>query len=206
MIRRFFYMAVFHNFSEKSKNDEVVDKLLYYDHLTGLPNRVLFRHHLEHERQVSDRYHRKAGLMLVNIDRFGQINDGFGYLAGDELIVSVSKRLEAYIRLTDLIAQSGDDEERKPDSLSRFGGDEFSFILSDLVEGESASIVANRVMQVFEKPFDLNGESLFLNVSVGIAVYPDNGSNMSELLRCAENALSRSKRNGGDEYTFFPRP
>lgn len=198
-----FYMATFHGLNEKSSNEEVVDKLLYYDHLTGLPNRVLFKHHLEHEFQVSDRYKRKAGLMLVNIDRFAQINDGFGYLAGDELIIAVSKRLETCVRQTDLIAQSGESKERKSDSVSRFGGDEFSFILSDLSKGESAAIVADRVLEAFEEPYELNGEKLYLNASVGIAIYPDNGSNTSELLRCAENALTRSKRDGGNEYTFF---
>jgi len=198
-----FYLAVFRGLNEMSGNEEAIDKLLYYDHLTGLPNRVLFRHHLEHEFQVSDRYNRKAGLMLVNIDRFSQINDGFGYLAGDELIIAVSKRLETCVRLTDLLAKSDEVEERPTDSVSRFGGDEFSFILSDLVKGESAAIVADRVLEVFEEPFDLAGEKLFLNASVGIAIYPDNGANTSDLLRCAENALARSKRDGGNEYTFF---
>jgi len=198
-----FYTGVFHTLAEGNDNEQIVDKLLYYDHLTGLPNRVLFRHHLEHEFQVSDRYNRKAGLMLVNIDRFGQVNDGFGYLAGDELIIAISKRLEICVRQTDLLAKADDNEERKSDSLSRFGGDEFSFILSDLKKGESAAIVADRVLLAFEEPFELADEKVYLNASVGISVYPDNGSNMSELLRCAENALTRSKRDGGNEYTFF---
>lgn len=198
-----FYLAVFHELNEEGQNEEVIDKLLYYDHLTGLPNRVLFRHHLEHEFQVSDRYGRKAGVMLVNIDRFSQINDGFGYLAGDELLISIAKRLEPCIRQTDLLAQSGEGAERKSDALSRFGGDEFSFILSDLKTGEGAAIVAERVMKAFEEPFELDGVKFFLNVSVGISVYPENGDTINELLRCAENALVRSKRDGGNEYTFF---
>lgn len=197
-----FHTAVFHSLSEGC-DDEIVEKLLYYDHLTGLPNRELFRHHLEHELQVSDRYNRKAGVMLVNIDRFSQINDGFGYGAGDELLVQVSKRLEGCVRRTDLVAKSEQEQARKTDSVSRFGGDEFSFILSDLIKGESAAIVAERVHKVFETPYDLNGETLYLNASAGIAIYPDNGNTINDLMRCAENALTRSKRDGGNEYTFF---
>jgi len=202
-----FYMAVFHGLNEEADNEDVIDKLLYYDHLTGLPNRVLFRHHLEHEFQVSDRYGRKAGLMLVNIDRFSQINDGFGYLAGDELLISIAKRLEPCIRQTDLLAaksgDAGEKKHRKADAISRFGGDEFSFILSDLKTGEGAAVVAERVMKAFEEPFELDGVKFYLNVSVGISVYPENGQTINELLRCAENALVRSKRDGGNEYTFF---
>lgn len=197
-----FYTAVFHSMSDGC-HDDVVEQLLYYDSLTGLPNRELFRHHLEHELQVSDRYDRRAGVMLINIDRFRQVNEGFGYGAGDDLLIAVSKRLESCVRRTDLIAKSEQEDGRKTDSISRFGGDEFSFILSDLIKGESAAIVAERVHEVFEEPYDLNGETLYLNASVGIAIYPDNGSTINDLMRCAENALSRSKRDGGNEYTFF---
>lgn len=131
------------------------------------------------------------------------INDAFGFAIGDELLVQVAERLKGRVRSTDLLARQEDRSERDSDLISRIGGDDFSFILSELRAPEDANVVARRLLAVFDEPFDVEGEEVFLSGSIGIAVYPDNARSEDGLMQCAEAALNLVKAEGKGGYRFF---
>lgn len=197
------YLGIFSDLSHHQRTEEELEKSTHYDPLTQLPNRILFRNRLGHEFNISNRHDSRTGLLVLNLDRFRMINDAFGFAVGDELLIQVAKRLRGKVRSTDLLARQEDRSERDSDLISRIGGDDFSFILSELREPEDANVVARRLLDVFKDPFVANGEEVFLSGSIGIAVYPDNASNEDDLMRCAETALGRVRSEGKGGYQFF---
>jgi len=197
------YFAIFSDLSEQKRTEEELERLTHYDPLTDLPNRILFRNRLGHEFNISNRHNSRTGLLVLNLDRFRMINDAFGFAVGDDLLVQVSERISGCVRSTDLLARQEERSERDSDLISRIGGDDFSFILSELRAPEDANVVARRLLGAFEAPFDAGGEEVFLSGSVGIAVYPDNAKNEDELMRCAEAALDLVKAEGKGGYRFF---
>jgi PAS domain S-box-containing protein len=202
------YVAMFHDLTEKKASEEEIERLQYYDSLTTLPNRSLFRHRLQHEFEVSRRQGTRVGVMLLNLDRFKQFNDTFGFAAGDKLLVEVAKRLETAVRRTDLVARQESRRERDPDLVSRVGGDDFAVILNDLKAPENAAVVAKRMLDAMNTPLTVEGESgqcdeVFLQASIGIAIFPDNAAHVDELVRVAETALIQAKELGRGEFRFF---
>ena len=197
------YVAMFEDLSEQKATEEELEKLTHYDLLTGLSNRALFRHRLEHEFEVCKRHRCSTALMLINLDRFKQVNDSLGHLAGDALIQQVAKRLDSLVRKSDLVARDAERPERKADTLARMGGDEFSVILSDLRDPENAAVVARRMQAVFAEPFVVEEREVHLSVSVGIATYPQNADNQEDLVLCAERAMDDARRAGGNVYRFY---
>ncbi|NYS60915.1 sensor domain-containing protein [Vreelandella salicampi] len=202
------YVAVFHDLTEQKASEEEIERLQYYDSLTTLPNRSLFRHRLQHEFEVSRRQGARVGVMLLNLDRFKQINDTFGFPAGDKLLVEVAERLGTAVRRTDMIARQESRRERDPDLVSRVGGDDFAVILNDLKAPENAAVVAKRMLEAMNTPFNMEDESgqideVFLQASIGIAIFPDNAADVDELVRVAETALIQAKELGRGEFRFF---
>ena len=197
------YFAIFSDLSEQKRTEEELERLTHYDPLTELPNRILFRNRLGHEFNISNRHQSRTGLLVLNLDRFRMINDAFGFALGDELLVQVAARLRSRVRSTDLLARQEDRSERDSDLISRIGGDDFSFILSELRAPEDANVVARRLLAAFEEPFDAHGEEVFLSGSIGIAVYPDNAKSEDGLMQCAEAALNLVKAEGKGGYRFF---
>ncbi|HAA46742.1 MAG: diguanylate cyclase/phosphodiesterase with PAS/PAC sensor(s) [Halomonas sp. 54_146] len=202
------FVATFHDLSEQKASEEEIERLQYYDSLTTLPNRSLFRHRLQHEFEVSRRQGTCVGVMLINIDRFKQVNDTFGFLAGDQLLMEVAERLAIAVRRTDLVARQESRRERDPDVVSRIGGDDFAVILNDLKKPENATVVATRMLNAMNEPFTIQNktetiEDIFLQASIGIGIFPDNAANIDELMRAAETAVVQAKVHGGGEFRFF---
>ncbi|MGM0521730.1 MAG: EAL domain-containing protein [Pseudomonadota bacterium] len=202
------YVAVFHDLTDQKASEEEIERLQYYDSLTTLPNRSLFRHRLQHEFEVSRRQGARVGVMLLNLDRFKQINDTFGFPAGDKLLVEVAERLATAVRRTDMVARQESRRERDPDLVSRVGGDDFAVILNDLKAPENAAVVAKRMLEAMNAPFSMEDESgqideVFLQASIGIAIFPDNAADVDELVRVAETALIQAKELGRGEFRFF---
>ncbi|WP_404376746.1 EAL domain-containing protein [Vreelandella aquamarina] len=202
------FVAIFHDLSEQKASEEEIERLQHYDSLTMLPNRSLFRHRLQHEFEVSRRQKTCVGVMLINIDRFKQANDTYGFPAGDQLLVEVAERLSIAVRRTDLVARQESRRERHPDVVSRVGGDDFAVILNDLKRPENATIVAMRILDAMSEPFTVHNtsetiEDVFLQASIGIGIYPNNADNIDELVRVAETALVEAKSHGGGEFRFF---
>ncbi|WP_162299665.1 putative bifunctional diguanylate cyclase/phosphodiesterase [Marinospirillum perlucidum] len=197
------YFALFSDLSEQRQSLADLERLTHYDPLTDLPNRMLFRNRLGHEFNISTRHNSRTGLVLLNLDRFKLINDAFGFEAGDQLLVEIAQRLQGGIRRTDLLARQEQRQERDADLLSRMGGDDFSFVLSELRRPDDAGIVAERLLKALEAPFYVQGEEIYISASLGLAVYPDNADNEDALLQCAESALNKVKKEGKGGYRFF---
>jgi len=197
------YVALFEDLTRQKQTEEELEKLTHYDQLTGLSNQLLFRHHLEHEFEVSKRHGYSTALVLVNLSRFSQINENFGYVVGDELIKESAARLDNLVRKTDLIAREKNHESRHSDTLSRLGGDQFSIILADLQAPENAAVVVRRIIKIFEKPFVISEHEIHIDLSIGIATYPDNATTQSGLILCAEKALKEAKQAGGGKFNFY---
>ncbi|MGS2743284.1 EAL domain-containing protein [Halomonas sp. LS-001] len=202
------FVAMFHDLSQQKSSEAEIERLQYYDSLTMLPNRSLFRHRLQHEFEVSRRQNTPVSVMLVNLDRFKQVNDTFGFLVGDQLLVKVAERLAATVRRTDLVARQESRRERDPDVVSRMEGNGFAIILSDFKKPDNTSVVATRILESLRQPFTVQGEAghredIFLQASIGIGVFPDNATNIDELIQAAETALVQAKAQGGGEFRFF---
>ncbi|MBD3241871.1 MAG: diguanylate cyclase [Chitinivibrionales bacterium] len=163
--------------------------LAHHDALTNLPNRLLLQDRLERTVAHVKRYGNRAAAMLLDLDRFKQVNDTLGHDHGDVLLRQVSERLLRCVRASDTVA--------------RMGGDEFVLILCELSEANDCITVAERVLAAFEQAFDIKGNSLRMTPSIGIALSPDHCQDADGLLRLADIAMYESKRRGRGVYTVF---
>jgi len=171
---------------------ETEERLLYlanYDSLTGLPNRALFRDRLRRAVARAQRSQTRVALFFIDLDRFKTINDSLGHHAGDQLLRGVSRRLKQYAR--------------KGDTIARLGGDEFTVILEGVNDSEDAAIVAEKILELMAPRFKLDGHELVVTPSIGITMFPDDASDMRNLLKNADTAMYRSKEKGGNCYQFY---
>ncbi|WP_457600174.1 EAL domain-containing protein [Hydrogenivirga sp.] len=164
-------------------------KMAYYDPLTGLPNRTLLRDRIESAIHFAKRNNTKVAILFIDLDYFKTVNDTLGHEVGDRILVQVAKRLSSVFRETDTVA--------------RFGGDEFVAVLPNVKNMRDVIEVAERVLRLFDTPFDVNEEDIYLSASVGIALYPDNGETPSELIKNADMAMYRAKEEGKNNFAFF---
>ena len=160
-----------------------------FDSITGLPNRRLFVDRFLKSIQLSKRGHLSCALMYVDLDRFKEINDSLGHHIGDKLLVETANRLSLVVR--------------ESDSVSRIGGDEFSIILNELKDPIKIDNIADSIIASLNNPFYIEGNTLFISASIGIAVYPEDGKDIATLLKSADQALYKSKNDGRNRYTFF---
>src|SRR4051812_8079862 len=166
-----------------------VDTMLHqalHDALTGLPNRALFTDRIQHALTQGRRRGTACGVIFLDLDRFKTVNDSLGHAAGDELLVTVARRIDASLR--------------SADTAARLGGDEFAVLLEDLRDAEEAVLVAERITDAFAEPVVVHGREMFVKASVGIAV---GRSGASELLRQADVAMYRAKSDGKGRYRVF---
>ncbi|GGJ39146.1 EAL domain-containing protein [Deinococcus roseus] len=163
--------------------------LAYHDPLTGLPNRQLLLDRLGQAIQHAARSGLNLGVVLLDLDQFKIINDTYGHAFGDQMLTLVTERLKGCIR--------------PGDTISRQGGDEFVLLLSELQLSQDAALVASRILDSFRQPFLIEGQEFFITGSMGISVYPQDGSTPEELIQHADTALNRSKQEGRNNYQFF---
>lgn len=169
------------------------------DYVTGLGNRLGFNEFLNMEIEKAKRYERVFAVMFMDIDNFKSVNDVYGHLAGDKLLKSVAEIIKTCIRGTDFLVR------RKTDvNISRFGGDEFSIVLSEIESPENAAIVANRILRALQEPIRL-GETIevVIGMSIGIACYPFAGETLKELSQSADMAMYDAKKIGKNTYCFY---
>jgi diguanylate cyclase (GGDEF)-like protein/PAS domain S-box-containing protein len=182
-------VGVVQDISRRMEREARIQHLAYYDPLTGLPNRALLHDRLQQAVAEADRHQRQVGVMLLDLDRFKDINDSLGHDAGDQLLKSVSERLAGAVR--------------KGDTVARLGGDEFVVILPDLVHTDDAARVAHKVMEAFARPFHLLSRELYVGTSVGITIYPHDDRSVPNLMRNADIAMYRAKEAGRNAYQFY---
>ncbi|MFV2061166.1 MAG: EAL domain-containing protein [Gammaproteobacteria bacterium] len=161
----------------------------HFDALTKLPNRELFADRLNQEIIHAHREEHKVALLFIDLDRFKQVNDTLGHSIGDKLLQHTAARLNTCVRDTDTVA--------------RLGGDEFTLIISNIKGPQDASLIAENAIKQLAEPLTINGHELFINSSIGISIYPDDGGSVEELLRNADAAMYRAKEQGRGRYQFF---
>jgi diguanylate cyclase (GGDEF)-like protein len=173
---------------------EQVKFLAFYDNLTGLPNRVSFKRRLENELARSVESGRMFGVCFLDLDHFSRINDTLGHKLGDRLLQLVARQIKSCCQG---VASSA--------SVSRLGGDEFTVILPDLTDPLVAGQVARNILDSFNTPFALDGHEVFVSASIGVAIYPTDGSDTENLLKNADAAMYQAKRSGRNTFEFFAR-
>ncbi len=183
------YLGIFSDITEKKSSQARIEYMSHHDALTGLPNRLLFRERFDLALAYAQRTGNKVALLCIDVDRFKAINDSLGHAVGDDLLRSVAKRLRDCIRDTD--------------TLSRQGGDEFLVVLGAMKDDEAASQVADKMMAAVARPFQVQSHELSISLSVGIAVYPSDGSDYETLLKMADTAMYHAKETGRNAYRFF---
>ncbi|MBQ5964881.1 EAL domain-containing protein [Massilia sp. ZL223] len=174
---------------ERRQAEARVHHMAYHDSLTGLPNRALLSDRLDCTIRGAQRTGRKLALMFIDLDRFKNINDSLGHLTGDHLLREVAKRLVVAVRASDTVA--------------RLGGDEFVVLLPEIAEGEECRLVGDKIIEALSSPFPFEGRSLHISPSIGICVYPDDGSDVETLMRHADAAMYHAKGAGRNNYQFF---
>ncbi|MFP8966569.1 EAL domain-containing protein [Pokkaliibacter sp. CJK22405] len=186
------YAAIFSDISERKIREQQIEKLAYFDELTGLPNRRLFQARLERALEKARLEHQRLGVLFLDLDRFKRINDSLGHSVGDEVLSIVAKRLTRVLR--------------KNDTAARLSGDEFTLLIPAIENSASLNHLAERILQTMSDPFVIDGQSLHLSCSIGIACYPDDGDSVELLLKRADTAMYRSKDNGRNGFSLFRHP
>ncbi|OPX97707.1 MAG: Cyclic di-GMP phosphodiesterase Gmr [Syntrophorhabdus sp. PtaB.Bin006] len=180
------YRGIVRDVTAHKKAQETVRHMAYHDQLTGLPNRMLFHDRLNMAMARAQRNGTSIAIMMFDLDKFKGINDSMGHEAGDILLKGVAQRLGNTLR--------------KSDTVARMGGDEFLLILPDITGMETVHIVAERIMNLFEEPFVINGLDVSTTASIGVALYPQDGKEAETLVRHADMAMYHAKAEGGNRY------
>jgi len=196
------------------ENIEQIYELAYVDRTTQLPNREFFRKELTRAIKRAVRQKVTGGLLFVDLDGFKRVNDTHGHDAGDIILSQFSERLANVLRAEDLIAfkalnametPEGDSENsaKNKQMLARLGGDEFTVLLSEIREATDAATVSQRIIEAVSKPFDVNGSRVTVGASVGIAIFPRDGSDYQTILKSADMAMYQAKEEGKNTYRYY---
>ncbi len=183
------FVALIRDISARKRFEGQVTYLIHYDSLTGLPNRMLLGDRIKQAIIEAERDGRHVGIIFLDLDRFKQINDTLGHDAGDALLGQFADRLKEVIRPGDTVA--------------RPGGDEFTLVLTGVDGAEGVARTARRIADVTRAPFRVKGQELFITVSMGISLYPEDARDEQGLLRSADTALHDAKNRGRDNFQFF---
>src|SRR5215469_268841 len=184
-------------FIARKAAQEQLRQLAHFDYLSGLPNRTLFQQLVEHALSKAQRRRASLALLFIDLDRFKDINDNFGHDAGDYLLATFAQRLRECLRRSDLPARLSNSG-----TPARYGGDEFVVVIDDSSEPSDLAKVAQKILAATQEPVDLAGSQGRITASIGIAVYPDDGTNIEELLKNADAAMYSAKQAGGNGFRF----
>ncbi|WP_051299853.1 bifunctional diguanylate cyclase/phosphodiesterase [Methylobacter luteus] len=182
-------IAIFSDITDQKLAEQTIWQQANFDPLTGLPNRCLFQDRLEQDIKKSHRTGLPMALMLLDLDRFKEVNDTLGHDMGDILLKEGARRLSSCVRGTDTVA--------------RLGGDEFTIILSELHDPANVERIAQDILKELAEPFHLKREVAYVSASIGITLYPNDGANIETLLKNADQAMYASKNQGRNRYNYF---
>ncbi|MCW9025807.1 MAG: diguanylate cyclase, partial [Thiovulaceae bacterium] len=172
-----------------AKHKELLEYQENHDSLTHLPNRILFLDRLHQAVKIAKTDNTKIALLFIDLDNFKEINDSLGHDLGDKVLVEFSKRIKLKVK--------------KIDTLSRLGGDEFCIILNDIKDIIDISDFILNCVEKIKAPFKIDEHTLYVNMSIGISVYPNDGTDANVLLKNADAAMYRAKENGRNQYSFY---
>lgn len=183
------HIAVFSDGSIAKSNEELLQRLAFQDGLTGLNNRMSFHSRLQQEIAIAKRRKKKLILLCIDLDKFKPINDTFGHAVGDKVLVEIAQRIQRYLRETDVAA--------------RMGGDEFSVILTDITQPNDCECLISKMLSTLHEPMLIDGNTIFVGASIGIAVGLDDGGDVETLMKNADSAMYLAKKSGRGKYSFF---
>jgi diguanylate cyclase (GGDEF)-like protein len=175
-----------------AERDRKLHSLAYVDPLTGLPNRMALQALLAEELADAQRTQTKTAVLFLDLDRFKQANDTHGHAVGDRLLVQAANRIRNNVREDDVVA--------------RIGGDEFTVLLGSILSARDAASVTRKLIQALSRRFEIDGKTIYTGASVGISMYPDDGTDASELIKMADTAMYRAKSAGRSRFAFFEEP
>lgn len=181
--------GVARDISDRKRIEEAINHQAYHDALTGLPNRALFKDRLGLMITMSQREELQCATLFIDLDRFKWVNDTLGHMHGDELLKMVATRLKNCLR--------------KGDTLARLGGDEFTVLLPNIKGRENALNIAEKMLMEINRSFTLGEQEVFISASIGIAMYPDDGTTIEALLKCADIAMYHVKWEGKNGVLFY---
>lgn len=196
--------SVVQDITERKLAEERIFHLAYYDNLTGLPNRDMFKEYADRLLITAQRDGTKAAVLLMDLDRFKRINDSLGHSIGDELLKEVAGRITTCVRQSDLITKLHNMDD-SPYSIARPGGDEFMLLIRGL---ERTDVVANfvrRLLAEMTRPLQTHNQEIYISASIGIAVFPEDGLNQDTLISHADIALAHAKEAGGGCFRFYAK-
>jgi diguanylate cyclase (GGDEF)-like protein/PAS domain S-box-containing protein len=183
------FVVVIRDITERKIADEKLNRLALYDGLTGLPNRANFLDKLEYSLAQARRNNHAVALLFIDLDGFKQVNDFMGHAAGDHLLKEVARRLQNYIRESDIAA--------------RMGGDEFTIMLNNLQEPEEATLVAEKLITALNQPVQYFDKIISqIGASIGISIFPDHSQTLDSLIKAADEAMYRAKAAGKNRFVM----
>ncbi len=185
------YLAINLNITDYVEQKREVEYMAYHDALTSLPNRVNVEEYLEHRLIVAKRQSSRISILFIDLDRFKIINDTLGHDVGDELLVQSAKRMKGALRESDMLA--------------RIGGDEFVIILESLNEDYSAAQVSQKILELFSEPIITSNHRLSVTLSIGIAIFPDDGMDCKTIFKHADVAMYKAKASGKNTYRYYKK-
>lgn len=183
------YVISFRDITERKKTEEILEYMSNHDHLTSLPNRTFFEKQIQENIKQAEKDGLYLALLYLDLDNFKMINDTLGHDKGDELLKEVASTLNRSIRSVDTVA--------------RLGGDEFAIIINHLKKPDDAEIVARHILDKLRKCYKIDGEDVYTNTSIGVAVYPKAGKTAIELVKNADTAMYNAKRNGKNQFSYY---
>jgi diguanylate cyclase (GGDEF)-like protein/PAS domain S-box-containing protein len=185
------FVGVFADISSLKQAQDRLDYQAHHDPLTGLPNRMLFESRLDNALNDARTDHQRGAVLFLDLDRFKHINDSLGHPVGDQLLKSIALRLREQLRDIDTVA--------------RLGGDEFIVLLPGLHQPRDAERVATKLLTCFHAPFQVDGHEFFISASIGISLFPEDGSDVATLVKNADAAMYSSKAKGRNRVEFYTR-
>ena len=183
------YVGIFADITQQKEHEARLEKLAHYDPLTELPNRTLLGDRLYMSIALAQRKNSQLAVCMLDLDGFKQVNDKFGHAAGDQLLIEFAQRMRLELRQTD--------------TLARLGGDEFVILINDLENYDECIEAIRRIIHSASQPYQLGSDMAQVSASIGITIYPDDGSDPDLLLRHADQAMYIAKLNGGNRYFMF---
>ena len=183
------YVGLFKDFTQQKAVETKLERMAYYDPLTGLPNRALFRDRLEHEIELAQRGDDFVALMFIDLDRFKYVNDTLGHDVGDQLLIEAAKRIRTALRQSDTVA--------------RLGGDEFTVVLSAVKDIADPAYIADKLIEDLQRAYQIEGNEVYVGASIGLAIYPQDGADFLTLTKNADIAMYRAKQSGRGRYQCF---
>ncbi len=196
--------------SNLTSSQEKVRQLAYFDDLTGLPNRFTLKRELESSISRAKRESQSFAVVFIDLDNFKDINDSLGHDMGDQMLIQVAERIQKNIRCDDYVSRIKEGtteifEERQNNLIARLGGDEFTLLLNHIDGPAGVSTVVKRLMRSLSKPVTLGDHVTTCGASMGIAIYPQDGSNAHEILKNADMAMYEAKKAGKNHFEFYSR-